>query len=234
MVEFDDYSTTYRDDIRSAVAFSGQDVDFFTHVKVDDMEASVESMLGPIDRLKVLDVGCGIGETDRLLIPKVKELHGVDVSAGSIEQAKIDNPEGRYQTYDGGRLPYEDNEFDFAFAICVFHHVPPAQWGQLASEMKRVVRPDGLVGIYEHNPWNPMTRWVVNRCEFDHDAVLLSSVKTRSLFGEAGIAVVDPHHILFFPVRSHWARRVERSLQWIPLGAQYAVWGQVPAVADAA
>ena len=46
--------------------------------------------------------------------------------------------------------------------------------------MRRVVRPGGLLCIIEHNPFNPLTRLAVVRCEFDRDAVLLPALAPRA------------------------------------------------------
>jgi hypothetical protein len=68
-----------------------------------------------------------------------------------------------------------------ALSFCVLHHVPPTQWVGFLCEMRRVVRPDGLVCLIEHDPLNPLTKLVVARCEFDRDAVLLRAGRARAL-----------------------------------------------------
>ena len=98
----------------------------------------------------------------------------MDVSDSSIELARTRNPEIDYHHSADGKLPFESASFDVVFAICVWHHVPPDQWTTFISELSRVTVPNGLLLIYEHNPWNPLTRLVVSRCAFDEDAVLVS------------------------------------------------------------
>jgi SAM-dependent methyltransferase len=225
---FDEYAGTYGDDVSKSISFIGCKHDFFTEVKANDILATATARLGPAKDLTLLDVGCGVGETDRYLLPHVKALHGVDVSENSIARARQANPAGTYHTYGGERLPLDDDCVDMAFAICVMHHVPPAQWSQLVAEMGRVVRPGGLVAIYEHNPLNPLTRLAVNRCEFDRDAVLLSRRRTKRLLHEAGMTKIMARDILFFPMRGRAFRVAERGLGWLPLGAQYTVSARVP------
>ena len=55
------------------------------------------------------------------------------------------------------------------------------------KEMRRVVRPGGLVCVIEHNPLNPLTRLAVARCEFDRDTVLLGAGKARKLMAAGGL-----------------------------------------------
>src|SRR5207237_8865176 len=99
----------------------------------------------------------------------------------------------------GAELPSASGEFDFAFAICVLHHVPPADWLGFIREMARVIRPGGAVCIIEHNPLNPLTQLSVRRCEFDRDAVLLPSWRTAGLMARAGLRAVDGRYLLGLP-----------------------------------
>ena len=110
------------------------------------------------------------------------------------------------------------------FAICVVHHVPTGQRTRFAQELQRVVRPGGVVAIFEHNPVNPLTRVAVSRCEFDADAVLLGRRRVASLLRDAGLRIVERRYLLFFPFERRWTRPAERGLAQLPLGAQhYAV-----------
>lgn len=152
-----------------------------------------------------------------------RTLDAIDVSTGVIETAAAANPTVRYREYDGRTLPYPDEAFDVAFAICVVHHVPPAEWEPFAAELRRVVRPGGLALVFEHNPVNPLTRLAVYRCAFDEDVVLLGKRKTERLLAEAGLDVEESRYIVFFPWRAGWLRAVERRLGPLPLGAQYYV-----------
>ncbi|MER8766241.1 glycosyltransferase [Mesorhizobium sp. M0968] len=80
------------------------------------------------------------------------------------------------------------------------------------SWFKRFTRPGGVACIIEHNPYNLLTRLAVFRCPFDQDAVLLNAAKARCLF----------QHFLLLPLARPFARKIERALAPLPLGAQYA------------
>ena len=224
--DFETYKDTYKCDVESSIAFVGQDLDFFTGVKARHLLALTQKYLGDPEKLSVLDVGCGVGETDRFLISKFKTLHGVDIAEGVIAEAKRKNPSAHYQLYDGAVLPFHDNTFDLVFAICVIHHVSPQSWSSFTSEMRRVVKKGGLVIIFEHNPFNPLTRLAVDRCEFDADAVLLKRSRVARLLTENSLNLVERRFILFFPWRSSVLAGIERGLTWLPLGAQYYAAGQ--------
>jgi len=119
--------------------------------------------------------------------------------------------------------PYADETFDLTFAICVLHHVAPGDWPGFVGELVRVTRPGGLVALFEHNPLNPLTRLVVNRCVFDEDAVLLRSGRLELLMDQHSVVGTSSRYLLFTPWRA--LRRLERRLRRIPLGAQYVTYG---------
>jgi SAM-dependent methyltransferase len=178
-----------------------------------------------MDNLRVLDVGCGVGEFHPFVRDMCGRLCGVDVSAASIAQARHKNPGIEYEVYDGQTLPYDSGVFDISVAVCVLHHVPPQQWHPFLCEMRRVVRPGGLVCLIEHNPFNPLTRLAVARCEFDRDAVLLRAGRAQALMVDAGLRDPKSHYFLMLPLSTPLARRVEHGFRHMPLGAQYIASG---------
>jgi ubiquinone/menaquinone biosynthesis C-methylase UbiE len=160
-----------------------------------------------------------------LLRGMVGRLSGIDVSSASIAQAHADNRDVDYRAFDGSSFPFDDSGFDLVTAICVMHHVAPAEWAHFIGEMRRVVRPGGLVCVIEHNPLNPLTRLAVSRCEFDRDAVLLGAGKARKLMAAVGLREIGARYFLLLPWEVKSARRVEGALGNVPLGAQYAAFG---------
>ncbi|MDQ4095298.1 MAG: class I SAM-dependent methyltransferase [Actinomycetota bacterium] len=218
---FNEYKDTYGDEVQHSIRFVRQSHDFFTESKARHLVALTERHLGPTEGLTALDVGCGVGVTDRLIAPRFKEVHGVDVAEDVVERAAAENPDVAYRTYDGTALPYADGTFDVVFAICVLHHVDVATRGAFVAEMKRVARHPGLVMIFEHNPINPLTRLAVARCDFDEDVVLLTRREVASLSRRAGLSVVDARYILFLPWMIELSQKLDRVLGRLPLGAQH-------------
>jgi ubiquinone/menaquinone biosynthesis C-methylase UbiE len=143
-----------------------------------------------------------------------------------IERARRQNPGVAYHVGDALSLPFEDETFDAVSAITVLHHIAPDCWDNCLREMRRVTRRGGLAIVFEHNPFNPLTRVAVNRCDFDDDAVLLSSRKTKRLIQAAGFHVVEDRHILLTPWRNRLVLALERTAGQFPLGAQYYVAGR--------
>jgi ubiquinone/menaquinone biosynthesis C-methylase UbiE len=172
--------------------------------------------------VRALDVGCGIGSLHRHLEGAFSTLNGCDVSAEAISRARQDHPGVAYSVCTCTQLPYDDRAFDLVFTSCVLHHVPPNHWQGFLGEMRRVLRRGGIGCVIEHNPWNPMTRLAVLRCPFDKDAILLRAAKVEALLRETGFAEIRSEHILLLPQAGRLARKIERALATLPLGAQYA------------
>ena len=42
-----------------------------------------------------------------------------------------------------------------------------------------MLKNDGQLIIFEHNPLNPITRKIVKECEYDEDAILLTPKKNK-------------------------------------------------------
>lgn len=223
MSGFDAYADSYREEVESSISFSGQSLDHFTRRKAEELVSLAERHLGPTAGLRALDVGCGVGFTDRFLDGSFGQLHGVDVAAEAVERARLNNPAVRYAVSDNSSLPYPDAQFDLAFAICVAHHVEPADRPSWARELARVVRPGGMVALFEHNPLNPLTRLAVSRCPFDEGVELLGPREATDLLTAAGLEPLERRYIVFFPWPRPRATRLEAHMGRLPLGAQHLV-----------
>jgi len=222
-ISFDDYVDTYKKEIQNSIDFIGQDVDFFIEIKAKLLLELAKRFIGRLDSITALDVGSGVGLVDKYIAARLKSLTGVDIEEGVVEKAKINNPGISYMLYNGKSLPFDDNSFDLTFAINVMHHVPVDHWQNFCNEMHRVLKPGGIAAVFEHNPANPLTRKVVRDCEFDRDAVLLPHKKIKQLFVRSGLKIIYDSYIIFFPFSSRFFRSIEKTLKWLPLGAQQYV-----------
>jgi len=222
---FDAYHESYDKLIDNSIGFMGVEHDFYTKAKAECLVRCLRRMYGSTSALNVLDVGCGVGKTDTILVPHFNALSGVDVSAACIERAKHDNPSVQYSGYDGGALPYTAARFDAAFMICVLHHVAPPERVELLREVRRVIRPGGSVFVFEHNPFHPLTRFVVARCVFDRGVSLLSRRETVGLLREAGLRYDDSQYILYVPFDLHRLEFPAVFRRWFPFGTQFFASG---------
>jgi ubiquinone/menaquinone biosynthesis C-methylase UbiE len=221
---FDSYDKSYGAVVQSSIDFSGLPHSFFMAAKADILRDLVAERLDGSHDTAALDVGCGVGAFHPFVRGVFRRLCGTDVSAASIAQARRSNPDAEYQTYDGKILPYSHATFDLATAICVMHHVAPQEWLGFLREVRRVVRPGGLVCVIEHNPFNPLTRLAVARCEFDRDAVLLRAGQMQRLMTEAGLREAETRYFVLLPWATPLTRRIEHAFRRLPLGAQYLTY----------
>ena len=224
--EFDKYAESYRGEVNRALAFAGKNVDFYAGRKAAMLRDLAQGLLGEPADLNILDVGCGIGLADGHLAEAFGSVFGVDTSREEIEHARGEHPTVTYEVSDPARIPYPSDHFDVVFAACVLHHVASADQPSLIAEMARVVRPAGIVVVFEHNPWNPLTRLVVNRVSFDRGVELLRPRAVTSLFERVGVHPQRVRNMTFSPWSGALAARLEQALWWLRVGAQYAVIGQ--------
>jgi ubiquinone/menaquinone biosynthesis C-methylase UbiE len=218
---FDEHADRYSETINDSLGKFGASHDFFTQHKARLIPRLLKRNGLGGKNLDLLDVGCGIGVIHPLLRSEFRSVSGVDVSVESISEASRRFPENRYLSYDGHTLPAADGSYDVTMAICVFHHVPPASWQNLSNEMMRVLRPGGLSLVIEHNPWNPVTRHIVNSCPIDRDAVLLRRGKVVELFERAGGNSVKARCVLSVPSVNDALMIFDDIVGLLPFGAQY-------------
>ena len=88
-----------------------------------------------------------------------------------------------------------------------------------------MLRPGGVFCVIEHNPFNPVTRLIVERTPVDADAILLSVAEARRLAVAAGLLAVERNYFLYFPQALYrYLGGVEAALAKVPLGGQYALF----------
>jgi ubiquinone/menaquinone biosynthesis C-methylase UbiE len=148
----------------------------------------------------------------------------LDVSQKSLEiGARQYREQAEFTHFDGTAIPYAAATFDVALASCVFHHIPHAEHIALLGEIRRVLKPDGLLFVFEHNPLNPLTRHAVDTCPFDENAVLIGAATMRRRVRDAGFDRAAVKYRIFFPHFLRTLRPFEQRLTWLPIGAQYYV-----------
>ncbi len=99
----------------------------------------------------VCDLGCGPGQIARYLADRGLPVVGVDLSAGMVAQARRLNPD---LTFEQGDMRHLSAVHDGAWAgIAAFYsiiHVPRAGVTEALIELRRVLRPGGLLLLAFH------------------------------------------------------------------------------------
>lgn len=215
-IDFDNYTNDYNKMLRQQTGFFSLDETYFAKYKVKIVRECI-----PNEPRRILEFGCGIGGN----IPFLREafhsaeIMGSDVSAMSLEVARTNNP-GIFFWQEGG-TDAAQRDFDLILVAGVFHHIPPLERVAVARLLFSRLVLGGLVFVFEHNPYNPLTRRIVTNCPYDEDAVLLEPGELKDILRHGGLKVEKQRFSLFFPPRLKPAFPLERYLGWLPLGGQY-------------
>lgn len=222
--DFDQFATNYRQTHTGNIRkIAGTDSYYFAKQKVVELQRFETN-----NEIDVLDLGCGDGATALYmseLFPAFL-IKGIDVSGESISVAKkraVLNAE--FSHYDGTKIPYSENRFDLVFVAGVLHHVAEEKQFSLVAEIARVLKPGGRLYLFEHNPSNPFTRYLVNTCVFDKGVKLLSSSRCQELIRRNELEIKDKRYTIFFPRARFfkWLHKLEPMLARIPIGGQYYI-----------
>ena len=223
--EFDRFADTYRSTLQDSIGISGESTEFFTKYKVVDTAGHIRRNGYP-ENLSILDFGAGIGES----VPYFLEEHPesnitcLDVSQNSLLFGKERHEKKvKFIYFDGRRIPLLDCTYHVVFAACVFHHIPASDHDIIFTEIKRILKPNGLFIVFEHNPYNFLSVRTVQKCPFDKNAILIKGSQLKKSLQHCDYRDVQLKYRIFFPNLLKLLRPLERYLEWLPLGAQYYV-----------
>lgn len=222
MSDFDQFSSDYDTALAKGLSVTGEDKLYFARGRLAWLAQVLAEV--PVRTDSLIDYGCGTGTSAALFFEflGVKEIIGLDTSVNSLEVAR--------ETYNIPRMKfYHIDEYqpcgqiDLTFCNGVFHHIPPEERADAVSYIYRCLRPGGIFAIWENNPWNPGTRYVMSRVPFDRDAIMLSHLEMRRIVKECGFEALRTDFLFIFPSALRFLRWIEPSLTKLPLGGQYQV-----------
>jgi 2-polyprenyl-3-methyl-5-hydroxy-6-metoxy-1,4-benzoquinol methylase len=177
--------------------------------------------------LAMLDYGCGAGDLMRVLagMGAKASFTGCDVSTGMLAEVGKRWPQAcgaapATAVQDGARTPFADGQFDVATISAVLHHVPVPERAAVYAELGRMVKPGGRIYVFEHNPRNPLVRYVIARTPIDENAILLDAREVQDGLLGAARYEIETDYLMFMPPGLTFLRPVDRALAWLPLGAQ--------------
>jgi SAM-dependent methyltransferase len=225
--EFDEYAEGYDHALARGLSITGEAKDYFARERLRWLKDCL-ARLQETPR-NVLDYGCGNGSSAMLIseIVGVECVTGLDASVKLIAEAQrhYGSEHHTFLLMDQYR-PAE--QVDLVYCNGVFHHIPAQQRLAAVEDIYRSLRPGGYFALWENNPWNPGTRYVMSRIPFDRDAVTLTPPETRRLLCAGGFEVVRTDFLFIFPKALNWLRWIEPTLSRFPLGAQYQILGRKP------
>jgi 2-polyprenyl-3-methyl-5-hydroxy-6-metoxy-1,4-benzoquinol methylase len=216
--KFDRFAETYSQDLDASVRLSGEDGEYFAAYKAGYIRARFQ----PSKNCKILDYGCGKGLLSAALkaaLPAAR-IDGFDVSLESLTRIDIGL---RQQGTFTDKLEALENDYTLVVIANVLHHIAPTERQHTLSKIAGKLVTGGVAAVFEHNPLNPLTRWAVNHCAFDENAILLWPREVVGYLRGAGLANVELNYIVFFPRALQWLRKFELHLGWCRAGAQYVM-----------
>lgn len=215
-VDFDKFTDSYNQLLSESTNFFAPNENYFARYKIDIVKRHYR-----YTARQVLEYGCGIGRNISFLKSAFSGavIHGSDISEVSLDVARKLNPDIYF--FNENNFDKQDFEYDLIFVAGVFHHIPPEDRDLAISGLRRRMRKGGEMFIFEHNPFNPVTRRIVDRCPYDDDAILLRPMELKSRLCNSGLEVIDQSYCLFIPPKLKLMLSLENYLRWFPLGGQY-------------
>ena len=100
---------------------------------------------------KILDIGCGSGDFKTELGKTLNsDVYGIEPTSEWVNEDDL-----IFWGYSH-KTPFKDSEFDFIILISVFEHIQPKLRKKSIKEIRRILKPGGLLFIQMPNPKNPI------------------------------------------------------------------------------
>lgn len=215
-VNFDDFAQNYNELLRESTSFFSKSEKYFAEYKVSILKKEID-----VSIKNLLEYGCGIGRNLEYLqmgFPN-SEIHATDISLASLDIVAASNSEIKIIKVDD--LDKKKDFYDCIFVAGVFHHIHPNERRKAMLELREILKPGGSLFIFEHNPFNPITRKIVNNCIYDEDAILLNPKELKLMVQLAGFEFIKQKYCLFIPPRFKLLSKIEYFFSQVPLGGQY-------------
>ena len=110
---------------------------------------------GPLDGLRVLELGCGAGDLSVELLHRGARLTALDISPGMVQLARARAGGATFVVAPAEETGLPDASFDLVLGKWVLHHVDVAA---AAREVHRLLRPGGRAVFFENQDRNPLLR----------------------------------------------------------------------------
>ena len=136
---------------------------------------------------RVLSLGCGIGDTELLLAPHVREIVGVDLSPAAIRQARADARRLGIRNAHFEEGSSCAGPFDAVIAIFFLHHLPDAELATLPAKLSQTLSPGGA--FYSLDPSRARLSGAVGRKLIPGLMRQYQTPDERELDGESAAAI---------------------------------------------
>lgn len=158
---------------------------------------------------KILDFGCGIGLQSFLLAKNGYEVFGLETvedksldgffrgkaeshimtrdesmkSVWSVIQSRVPVD---FKFYDGAQQPFPNRYFDVVFAYAVLEHIPPQELSRVLREIRRVLKPEGLLYVFQLPRRTSYTEFLARNMGMEAHPYLWNLRSIEKLLHDAG------------------------------------------------
>jgi len=160
----------------------------------------------------VLDLGCGGGKDTRHFRQAGARVVAIDLSAGMLAEAGKRVSGGVFCRMDMRSLGFSAGAFDGVWANGCVYHVPKADLGGVFGEIRRVLRPAGILSFnFKVGTGEGLEEDPVSFGGGPRFYAYYKVTEMRDLLGQAGFRVLEitpyPEKVLGEEITQAWARR---------------------------
>jgi SAM-dependent methyltransferase len=123
-------------------------------------EEALAQLATPVDRVRILDYGCGDGKYFPFFLSRgftPENIYGLEISRLRLERCHELGWKNARLLESGKPLPVDDASIDIVNCMEVIEHIPREEGKRVVAELRRILRPGGLLMI--STPNYPMKRF---------------------------------------------------------------------------
>ena len=201
-----------KNDIEETTKLLYEDIHPYTDIE-DNISNYLKTLNIGLDFFKGKDIlECGYGGTgwsiEMLLRGEARSIKGIDLNPKwqELYQEKYSNVKTDLDLRVGNLLdlPFEDESVDFATSYGVIHVTK--DWKKGIEEMKRVLRPGGMLFIMVYGRYAPVGRLINKSLRIAGKVIpkkLMTMIVTKTgLFRDARLSILDT---MYVPIEGHYS-----------------------------
>jgi len=227
-LEFDNYAKNYFKEMSHPLRnIISKDGDYFIEAKYNIIKDAFTLIKNSKDGFVAVDIGTGLGLFEHFFNKENIKIFALDLSFNMLKIGQLINPlklKGLYFQGDALSIPLHENFSDIVFASCVFHHLLEDEIRIVLKEMTRICKQNGLIIVFEHNPYNIITKFVVKTTKLDRNANLLKPEEIIKMMGVSKLNLIEVKYFLYGNNKvDAWVEKRIPFASKFPLGGQFCI-----------